>query len=259
MSTVKKLHQMLCKSQRVVFFGGAGVSTESGIPDYRSSGGSHTVNFEGLPPSHILDIEFFNDDPETFYKFYKKNKIFNGVEPNITHRWLVELEQAGKLSGIVTQNIDGLHTKAGSKNVVELHGSVLNNYCTICGHEYSLEDILASSSAVPYCLDCNGIIRPSVVLFGEGLKSSSTLSAIELLSSADMLIVAGTSLKVYPAAGFLTHFTGKYMVIINNDKTDYDQFANLVINCQLGDVISDLLTLNGNHGWLRKVGGLLTL
>lgn len=232
------LQEIIDHSKNVVFFGGAGVSTESGIPDFRSTDGLYNQKYD-YPPEEILSHTFFASHTEAFYDFYRDKMLCLTAEPNAAHKKLVELEQKGKLSAVVTQNIDGLHQKAGSKNVFELHGSIHRNYCTQC-HKFFDADFIASSVGIPTC-DCGGIIKPDVVLYEEGLDDATVTGAVDAISSADCLIVAGTSLNVYPAAGFIRYFRGKYFVLINRDVTPADEYADLVIHDSVGKVLSDIV------------------
>lgn len=232
------LQEIIDHSKNIVFFGGAGVSTESGIPDFRSTDGLYNQKYD-YPPEEILSHTFFASHTEAFYDFYRDKMLCLTAEPNAAHKKLVELEQKGKLSAVVTQNIDGLHQKAGSKNVFELHGSIHRNYCTQC-HKFFDADFIANSVGVPTC-DCGGIIKPDVVLYEEGLDDATVTGAVDAISSADCLIVAGTSLNVYPAAGFIRYFRGKYFVLINRDVTPADEYADLVIHDSVGKVLSDIV------------------
>ena len=225
------------EAKRLVFFGGAGVSTESGIPDFRSVDGLYNQKYK-YPPEEIISATFFRERPEEFFAFYKEKMLPLGFEPNVTHKVLARWEREGKLSAVVTQNIDGLHQKAGSKNVLELHGSVLRNYCTRCGRSYSAA-FVKNSSGIPRC-DCGGIVKPDVVLYEESLDSDVMYRAARAISEADVLIVAGTSLMVYPAAGMIAYYRGSRMVLINRDHTPYDNEADLVIHDSLGKVFSAL-------------------
>ncbi len=231
------LQKYIDESERIVFFGGAGVSTESGIPDFRSKDGLYNQKYD-YPPEKIISRSFFEQNPEVFYKFYRDKLVVSGVKPNITHEYLSKLERSGKLSAVVTQNIDGLHQAAGSKNVYELHGSLLRNYCSACRKKYSIEEIL-SHTGIPRC-GCGGVIRPDIVLYEEPLDDDVTSAAIEKIMDADMLLIAGTSLTVYPAAYYVRYFCGERLVIINRDETPFDDRASLVIHSSLGDVISNL-------------------
>lgn len=232
------LQEIIDHSKNIVFFGGAGVSTESGIPDFRSTDGLYNQKYD-YPPEEILSHTFFVSHTEAFYDFYRDKMLCLTAEPNAAHKKLVELEQKGKLSAVVTQNIDGLHQKAGSKNVFELHGSIHRNYCTQC-HKFFDADFIANSVGIPIC-DCGGIIKPDVVLYEEGLDDATVTGAVDAISSADCLIVAGTSLNVYPAAGFIRYFRGKYFVLINRDVTPADKYADLVIHDSVGKVLSDIV------------------
>lgn len=224
------------ESERIVFFGGAGVSTESGIPDFRSADGLYNLKY-AYPPETILSRSFFRAMPEEFFRFYKDKTLFPDAEPNRTHRLLAALEKMGKLSAVVTQNIDGLHQKAGSRKVFELHGSTLRNYCERCGRSYSVEHIL-ESEGIPRC-DCGGLIKPDVVLYEENLDQDVIMGAIEAIHDADMLIVGGTSLVVYPAAGFLRYYRGDRLVLINRDPTPKDDEADLLLQGSLGDIFTE--------------------
>ena len=230
-----QLQQIINESNNIVFFGGAGVSTESGIPDFRSVDGLYNQKYD-YPPEEILSHTFFNAHTEYFYDFYRDKMLAIDAEPNAAHLKLAELEQAGKLTAVVTQNIDGLHQKAGCKNVFELHGNVHRNYCTSC-HKFYNAEYIKSSKGVPRC-NCGGIIKPDVVLYEEGLDDNTVSGAINAIKNADCLIVAGTSLNVYPAAGFIRYFCGKYFVLINRDPTPADSMADLVIHDMVGKVLS---------------------
>ncbi|MBP3255204.1 MAG: NAD-dependent protein deacylase [Clostridia bacterium] len=234
---IEKFKTLIEESNNIVFFGGAGVSTESGIPDFRSKDGLYNQNYD-YPPEEILSHRFFMKNTEEFYRFYKDKMNSLKYEPNITHIKLAELEQKGKIKAVVTQNIDGLHQKAGSKNVYELHGSVLRNYCTKCNKFYDANYVF-NSEGVPKC-ECGGIIKPDVVLYEEGLDDIIVAKSIDAIANADLLIVAGTSLRVHPAAGLINYFQGKNMVLINKDATPYDNVANLVINDSLGKVFKEI-------------------
>ena len=236
-----KLQRIVDESRRIVFFGGAGVSTESGIKDFRSVDGLYNEVYD-YPPEQILSADFFYYSPEEFYRFYYDKLLIEGVLPNNAHKKLAELERAGKLSAIVTQNIDGLHQLAGSQTVYELHGSVERNYCLRCGKFYSGEDISKFKKEgvpVPTC-SCGGIIKPDVVLYGEGLDDATVKGAIAAIMDADTLIVAGTSLTVYPASGLISYFRGKHLVLINKTETPADRSANLVIHGKVGEVLSKI-------------------
>ena len=234
---IKQLKELINESNNIVFFGGAGVSTESGIPDFRSKDGLYNQKYK-YPPEEILGHDFFINYTEEFYKFYREKMNSLKYEPNITHIKLAELEEAGKLKAVITQNIDGLHQKAGSKKVYELHGSVLRNYCMKCNKFYDAEYVFNSNN-IPKC-SCGGVIKPDVVLYEEPLDEETIKNSITALQNADMLIVAGTSLTVYPASGFINYFRGKNLVLINKDSTPYDNKANLLINDSLGKVFSKI-------------------
>jgi NAD-dependent deacetylase len=231
------LQEIISDSKSVVFFGGAGVSTESGIPDFRSVDGLYNQKYD-YPPETILSHTFFMDKTEEFYKFYRDKMLCLTAKPNTAHLKLAEMEKAGKLSAIVTQNIDGLHQAAGSKNVFELHGSVHRNYCIKCGKFYNF-DFIFNSTGVPKC-DCGGIIKPDVVLYEEQLDDKTIMSSIKHISKADTLIIAGTSLTVYPAAGFVRYFQGENLVLINRDKTQMDSEATFISHENVGKVLSEL-------------------
>ena len=237
MERIEKLKQWVSESSRIVFFGGAGVSTESGIPDFRSVDGLYNQKFE-YPPETIISHSFYLRKPEYFFNFYREKMLPLGFEPNITHKVLAKWEEEGKLSAVVTQNIDGLHQKAGSKKVYELHGSVLRNYCVRCRKFHSAE-FVRDAVGVPRC-DCGGIVKPDVVLYEENLNSRTIEKSVNAIADADLLIVAGTSLTVYPAAGFLNYYDGDRLVLINRDPTPYDSRADLVIHDTLGNVFSQL-------------------
>ena len=240
MDKIEKLKQWISESERIVFFGGAGVSTESGIPDFRSVDGLYNQKFE-YPPEQIISHGFFERRPAYFYRFYREKMMPLGYEPNITHKVLARWEEEGKLSAVVTQNIDGLHQKAGSKCVYELHGSVLRNYCMKCHEFHSLEDIMdpanCDEEGIPRCKKCGGIVKPDVVLYEEGLDEDCINGAVEAIAHADTLIIGGTSLVVYPAAGLIRYFRGKNLVLINKSVTPYDSHADLVINDAIGKVM----------------------
>ena len=234
MSTLEELQSVIDKSKRIVFFGGAGVSTESGIPDFRSVDGLYNQKYD-YPPEQILSHTFFVHKTSEFFRFYRDKMLCLDKKPNKAHYKLAELEKAGKLSAVVTQNIDGLHQAAGSKRVYELHGSVLRNYCTKCGRFYDAE-FIKNSADIPKCT-CGGIIKPDVVLYEEGLDQKTIQGAVEAISSADMLIIGGTSLVVYPAAGFIDYFHGKHLVVINKSETARTVRAELVISAPIGEVL----------------------
>lgn len=236
---IAKLQQMIDESSNIVFFGGAGVSTESNIPDFRSTDGLYHQTYK-YPPEVMVSHTFFVQKTDEFFDFYKNKMIFTDAQPNKAHLKLAELEKAGKLSAIVTQNIDGLHQAAGSKNVFELHGSVHRNYCQKCGKFYDVNYIV-NSEGVPYCEDCGGIVKPDVVLYEEGLDSATMQGAVRVISQADMLIIGGTSLVVYPAAGMIDYFRGKYLVVLNRDATSRDEQADLCITDPIGEVLGQIV------------------
>lgn len=237
MSQIEQLQRLIDESSRIVFFGGAGVSTESGIPDFRSTDGLYHQKYD-YPPETILSHTFFMKKTEEFYRFYKDKMLCLDAKPNAAHKKLAELEAAGKLTAVVTQNIDGLHQKAGSKNVLELHGSVLRNYCMKCGKFYDAESIL-HSEGIPRC-ECAGIIKPDVVLYEEGLDDKTMSEAIYHISNADMLIIGGTSLVVYPAAGMVCYFRGDKLVLLNKSTTSADEHATLCIRESIGQVLDQI-------------------
>ena len=234
---IEKFKQLVEESNNIVFFGGAGVSTESGIPDFRSKDGLYNQQYD-YPPETILSHTFFINNTDEFYKFYKAKMNCLKYEPNITHIKLAELENKGKLKAVITQNIDGLHQKAGSKIVYELHGSVLRNYCMSCKKNYGAEYVFRSEG-VPKCF-CGGIIKPDVVLYQEGLDDNTVTNSIFAIQNADLLIVAGTSLTVWPASSLINYFKGRNLVLINRDATPYDKKADLVINDSLGKVFNEI-------------------
>ena len=236
-SKLDTLKTWVDEAKKIVFFGGAGVSTESGIPDFRSVDGLYNQKFK-YPPETIISHSFFERKPEEFFEFYKEKMLPLGFEPNVTHKVLARWEREGKLTAVVTQNIDGLHQKAGSKNVLELHGSVLRNYCTRCHKSYSAE-FVKNSKGVPLC-DCGGVIKPDVVLYEESLDQDVMYRAARAISEADLLIVAGTSLTVWPAAGMIRYYRGGRLVLINRDETPFDNEANLVLHESLGEVFREL-------------------
>ena len=237
MNNVNELQKLVDKSQNIVFFGGAGVSTESGIPDFRSVDGLYNQKYD-YPPEEILSHTFFERHTDEFYRFYRDKMLCLDKKPNKAHLKLAELEKAGKLSAVVTQNIDGLHQAAGSKRVYELHGSVLRNYCRKCRKFYTAEYI-KESDGVLKC-ECGGVIKPDVVLYEEGLDDSVVSGALNAIMQADLLIIAGTSLTVYPAAGFIRYFNGDKIVLINRDSTPFDGQADLVIHDKVGEVLGHI-------------------
>ncbi|MGN0704824.1 MAG: NAD-dependent protein deacylase [Lentihominibacter sp.] len=238
-----RVKEIIDKSKKVVFFGGAGVSTESNIPDFRSESGLYkAMNDYGYSPEHMLSRTFFMNHTEMFFDYYKNNLIYPDAQPNKAHLALARLEDEGKLIGVVTQNIDGLHQKAGSRKVFELHGSVLRNNCMDCGAYYDLEFIMQDKNCengIPRCPKCGGIIKPDVVLYEEALDDEVIRGAVNAISEADTMIVGGTSLVVYPAAGLINYFRGKDIILINKSETGYDDRASLVINDSIGKVLGD--------------------
>ena len=237
---ITTLQNWIDESSSIVFFGGAGVSTESGIPDFRSVDGLYSQKYD-YPPETILSHSFFVNNPGEFYKFYRDKILIEGAKPNPAHLKLAELERAGKLKAVVTQNIDGLHQAAGSKAVFELHGSTLRNYCPRCGRKFPTS-VIAKAKGLPYCDngDCRGIIRPDVVLYEEALDEDVIAGAVSAIRQADMLIIGGTSLVVYPAAGLINYYRGKRLVLINKSQTSADRMANLTINAPIGEVFSQI-------------------
>ena len=236
MQELEQLKQWIRESDNIVFFGGAGVSTESGIPDFRSVDGLYNQQYD-YPPETILSHSFYMRKPEEFYRFYRNKMLFPNAEPNRAHKALAKLEKMGKLKAVVTQNIDGLHQKAGSREVLELHGSVLRNYCTRCGKFYGLDAIL-NSTGVPKCT-CGGTIKPDVVLYEEGLDQETIEKSVKYIANADVLIIGGTSLTVYPAAGLIDYYRGHKLVLINKSVTPMDNRADLVISGPIGEVLGD--------------------
>lgn len=239
MEAIEKFLKMVETSDNIVFFGGAGVSTESGIPDFRSVDGLYNQKYD-YPPETILSHSFYIKKTEEFYRFYRDKMICLEAKPNITHLKLAELEQAGKLKAVVTQNIDGLHQKAGSKRVLELHGSVHRNYCRKCGKGFPAEYILETTTEIPLCNQCEGQLKPDVVLYEEGLDQQTLEDAVYYISHADMLIIGGTSLAVYPAAGLIDYYRGNKLVLINKSTTPMDGRADLVIQAGLGEVFEKI-------------------
>ena len=237
MKKMEKLKKWIDESNRIVFFGGAGVSTESGIPDFRSVDGLYRQKFE-YPPEQIISHSFFEQNPAYFFRFYREKMMPLGFDPNITHKVLARWEQEGKLSAVVTQNIDGLHQKAGSRRVYELHGSLLRNYCMTCGEIYGPE-LVRDAPDIPRC-SCGGMVRPDIVLYEGGLDGDTIEMSVAAISQADLLIVAGTSLTVYPAAGLINYYRGNRLVLINRDETPYDGYADLVFHESLGEIFSQL-------------------
>lgn len=238
-----RVREIIDRSSKIVFFGGAGVSTESNIPDFRSEAGLYkAMNDYGYSPEHMLSRTFFMNHTEKFFDYYKNNLIYPQAQPNKAHIALAELEEEGRLTAVVTQNIDGLHQKAGSSNVYELHGSVLRNFCMECGAAYDLDYIMDDENChkgVPHCEKCGGLVKPDVVLYEEPLDDAVLTGAVRAIGEADTLIVGGTSLVVYPAAGLLNYFGGKDIILINKSETGYDSMATLVINDSIGKVLGD--------------------
>lgn len=235
---IQQLKNIAENSKSMVFFGGAGVSTESGIPDFRSVDGLYHQEYD-FPPETILSHTFYMKNTEEFYRFYKKKMLYPDAKPNKAHLKLAEWERQGKLKAVITQNIDGLHQEAGSGNVLELHGSVLRNYCEKCGKFFDVQYV-RDAEGVPHCNNCGGRIKPEVVLYEEGLDSGTLTGAVQAISSADTLIIGGTSLAVYPAAGLIDYFQGKYLVLINKAPTPRDNMADLVIQGSIGEVLGSL-------------------
>ena len=232
---IKKLKELVDGSDNIVFFGGAGVSTESGIPDFRSTDGLYHQQWD-YPPEVILSHTFYESNPEAFFRFYRAKMLAPDAQPNDAHRKLAQWEQEGKLKAVITQNIDGLHQAAGSKNVLELHGSILRAYCSRCRRPYPAEE-MNKGQGVPRC-SCGGIIRPDIVLYEEPLDDDILRSAIAYIRNADILIIGGTSLNVYPAAGLINYYRGKKLVLINLSETPYDSYADLIIHEKIGEVFS---------------------
>lgn len=231
------LQSVIDEGKRIVFFGGAGVSTESGIPDFRSEDGLYKQKYK-FPPERIISHSFFMSQPEEFYRFYRDRMIFPDAKPNAAHLKLAELERAGKLSAVITQNIDGLHTAAGSRNVIELHGSVHRNHCMKCGKAYGL-DFIVGTTGIPRC-ECGGIVKPDVVLYEEGLDENDINRAINAIAEADVLIIGGTSLVVQPAAGLIRFFNGRRLVVINKTPTSADDEADIVIKGSIGETLAQI-------------------
>ena len=238
---INKLREVIEKSDNIVFFGGAGVSTESNIPDFRSDTGLYTTTDEDkYPPEYMLSHTCFVRDTKDFYEYYRTKMIFKDAKPNKAHLALAKLEKQGKLKAVITQNIDGLHQLAGSKNVLELHGSIHRNYCTKCHKYFTLEYIIESQD-IPRCDECNGIVKPDVVLYEESLNSDVLHQSIEYIAQADVLIVGGTSLMVYPAAALIEYYKGNKLILINKSETQYDHRATLAFNDQIGHVLSKVV------------------
>ena len=230
-----KLKEIIEESGNIVFFGGAGVSTESGVPDFRSKDGLYNMKYK-YPPETIISHSFFVREPEEFYRFYKDRMIYPDARPNAAHLALARLEKEGKLKAVITQNIDGLHQMAGSKEVLELHGSVHRNYCMRCGKKFTAEYVMAAEG-IPRCDECGGMIKPDVVLYEEALDPVTMRRAVEDIASADVLIVGGTSLAVYPAAGMIDYYRGNKLVLINRDATSRDSMADYIIRGNIGEIL----------------------
>ncbi len=238
MNHIGMLQEMINESNQIVFFGGAGVSTESNIPDFRSADGLYQKSYK-YPPEQVVSHTFFVQKPELFYEFYKSKMMFLNAKPNKAHRKLAEMEEKGKLKAVITQNIDGLHQLAGSKCVLELHGSIHRNYCQKCGKFYAAKYV-KNSEGIPMC-ECGGIVKPDVVLYEEGLDSMTIQQSVRAISEAEMLIIGGTSLVVYPAASFIDYFKGKYLVVINKSATSRDAQADLCIQEPIGEVLGNII------------------
>jgi len=238
-----RLNDIINSSRKTVFFGGAGVSTESGIPDFRSKDGLYNnrdVQFEQYSPEYLLSIDCLEDEPDVFFEFYRQKLETSGILPNKAHYKLAEMEKAGKLAGIITQNIDGLHQRAGSVNVAEVHGSTFRNYCMRCRTPFPADYIFKSPTPIPRCSKCGGTVRPDVTLYGEMLPEDQIYKADSYISGAETLIVGGTSLTVWPAAGYVSRFRGRHLIIINRDATSYDNQAELVFHESIGEVLSHI-------------------
>ncbi len=237
----EELNQIIRESKHIVFFGGAGVSTESGIPDFRSKDGlynQHDVQFDMFTPEYLLSSDCLYRNSRVFFEFYRQKMNVEGIEPNAAHKKLAEMEQKGKLDCVITQNIDGLHQKAGSRTVYEIHGSTLRNYCDKCKRKYAADHIFKSEEPVPHCPACGGLIRPDVTLYGEMLPETAWARSQECIRRADCMIVGGTSLSVYPAASLLDYFYGKHLILINRDATSRDRSATMVFHESIGKVMS---------------------
>ena len=239
-TAINELRDMIQKYDNIVFFGGAGVSTESGIPDFRSVDGLYHQQYD-YPPETILSHTFYRSNPKEFFRFYRNKMLFPNARPNAAHKALARLEEQGKLRAVITQNIDGLHQAAGSKAVLELHGSVLRNYCVSCGQFHDLQYVM-DSEGIPVCEKCGNPIKPDVVLYEEGLDQKTITNAVRYIRDAQVLIIGGTSLAVYPAAGLIDYFTGDKLVVINKAPTPRDAHADLLIQAPIGEVFSQLST-----------------
>jgi NAD-dependent deacetylase len=248
MGDIERLKELIDESDNIVFFGGAGVSTESGIPDFRSKDGlynQHDVRFDMYQPEYLLSHSCLVYEPKVYYEFHRQKMDTRNIEPNNAHKYLAALEDMGKLKAIVTQNIDGLHQKAGSRTVYEIHGSALRNYCMNCGKEFPSDYIFESREPIPRC-DCGGIVRPDITLYEEGLPEDQVQGAIDSIARADMLIIGGTSLSVYPAASFVNYFRGKSLVVINESDISVREAVNtLIIRQRIGKVFTELAALQG--------------
>lgn len=246
MKEIEELFNLINSSNKIVFFGGAGVSTESGIPDFRSANGIYNSDYgTTVPPEVIISHSYFIQNTKSFYEFYKKHLVYQNAKPNMAHKYLAHLEEENKLLAIITQNIDGLHQMAGSKNVVELHGSVKNNKCLNCGKQFDLNYIMGTDG-IPICDKCGGIIKPIVTLYEESLSQNAMANTIKFLHQADLLIVAGTSLTVYPAASFIDYFSGNNKVLINKTNTSMDESADIVLREPVGKIFEKLYKMEGN-------------
>lgn len=240
-NSIQELKKIIEESNNIVFFGGAGVSTESGIPDFRSANGIYNQDLgREVSPEEMISHTFYVRHPEDFFEFYKDKLVYPDAEPNDCHKALAELERQGKVKAVVTQNIDGLHQKAGSQVVYELHGSTLRNYCENC-HEFYDEKFVLAADGVPHCTKCGGRVKPDVVLYEEGLDEAVIQGAVDAISKADTLIIGGTTLIVYPAAGLIHYFHGKHLVLINKSSTSADSLADLVINDNIGEVFKQVM------------------
>ncbi len=241
----KKLQEIISECSNIVFFGGAGVSTESGIPDFRSVDGLYHQKYK-YPPETILSHSFFVQNKKEFFRFYRDKMLCLDAEPNAAHRKLAEMEEKGKLKAVITQNIDGLHQKAGSREVLELHGSIHRNYCQKCGKEYPAE-FIQKAEDIPRCIcskgegKCNGVIKPDVVLYEESLNTKTMQDSVQYISNAEALIIGGTSLAVYPAAGLIDYFQGKYLVVINKSPTPRDRYADLLVQGSIGEILGEIV------------------